>query len=149
MASKVDAARVATGAGVHVVLASASRAAAALAGEDVGTWFSPTGRRMPARLLWLRHASTPHGQLVLDPGAVSAVVTRRTSLLPAGITEVRGDFVAGDPVDLVDAAGTTVGRCLVAYDAAELPGLLGQQTSDLHPRFRREVVHRDDLVLMR
>ena len=144
MASKVDAARVATAAGIGVLLGSALSAADLLKGVG-GTCFAPTGSRISARLLWLAHASTPRGQLVLDEGAVRAVVDRRLSLLPAGITSVAGTFVAGDPVELLTPAGVAVARGLVAYDAAELPALLGQSTrgSGL-----REVVHRDDLVLL-
>ncbi len=148
MASKVDAARVATSAGVHVVLTSTALAAAALAGEPVGTHFTPTGRRLPTRLLWLRHATTPRGQLVLDDGAVAAITQRRASLLSAGITAVHGDFVAGDPVDLLTPTGATVARGLVAYDATELPALLGKSTPALKPQHRREVIHRDDLALL-
>jgi glutamate 5-kinase len=148
MASKIGAARVATSAGVHVVMTSAAHASAALAGSAVGTHFTPTGRRLPTRLLWLRHATTPRGRLVLDDGAVEAVVARRASLLSAGITGVDGDFVAGDPVDLVGPTGAVVARGLVAYDAAELPALLGKSTNALGPRHRREVVHRDDLALL-
>jgi glutamate 5-kinase len=148
MASKVDAARVATAAGVHVVLTSAAHAVDALAGREVGTWFAPTGRRLATRLLWLRYASTPRGSLTLDDGAVQAVVGRRMSLLAAGVTGVDGDFVAGDPVDLCDLGGTPVARGLVGYDATELPPLLGRSTKDLHDRYRRELVHRDDLVVL-
>lgn len=152
MQTKVEAARIATGAGVPVVLTSAGRAAAALAGERVGTMFHPTGRRRPTRLLWLAHATEPKGSLVLDDGAVRAVVERRASLLPAGITQVHGSFTGGDPVDLVDAAGTPVARGLVNYDSTELPGLVGRSTRDLARElgasYEREVVHRDDLVLL-
>jgi len=81
-------------------------------------------------------------------GAVAAVVGRRASLLSAGVTAVDGDFVAGDPVDLVNAAGETVARGVVAYDATELPALLGKSTTALGPRHRREVIHRDDLALL-
>ena len=86
MVTKVAAARIATGAGIPVVLAHADAIAAALAGDDVGTWFSPTGRRTPTRLLWLAHAATPHGRAGARSRAVTAVVERRASLLPAGIT---------------------------------------------------------------
>ncbi|TAK69050.1 MAG: glutamate 5-kinase [Actinomycetota bacterium] len=153
MTTKVDAARIATVAGIPVVLTAASLAAAALAGEPVGTLFHPTGSRPPTRLLWLAHATAPAGRLHLDRGAVDAVVGRRMSLLPAGITTVDGDFAAGDPVDLLDENGHTVARGLVNFDAAELPGLLGRSTRDLArelgPAYEREVVHRDDLVLLR
>ncbi|MDQ1463107.1 MAG: glutamate 5-kinase [Actinomycetota bacterium] len=152
MVTKVEAARLATSAGIPVVLASASAVVDALAGRRVGTLFHPTGVRVASRLLWLAHATTPRGRLVLDPGAVAAVVERRLSLLPAGITAVEGDFAAGDPVDLVDEAGTSVARGLVSYGAAELPGLLGRSTRDLAielgSAYEREVVHRDDLVLL-
>jgi glutamate 5-kinase len=144
MASKVDAAGMATAAGVPVLLTSALRAAEAFRG-DGGTCFWATGSRAPGRLLWLAHASTPRGRLLLDDGAVRAVCLRRTSLLPAGVTGVEGEFEAGDPVELVDAAGRAVARGLVAYDAAELPPLLGRSTRELG---LREVVHRDDLVVL-
>jgi glutamate 5-kinase len=153
MATKVEAARIATVAGVPAVLANAEVAADVLAGAEVGTHFHPTGRRAPSRLLWLAHASTPRGRLVLDPGAVVAVAEKRLSLLPAGITAVEGTFSAGDPVDLLDEKGHTVARGLVNYDSAELPALLGRSTRDLArelgPTYEREVVHRDDLVLLR
>ncbi|MGW0227378.1 glutamate 5-kinase [Actinopolymorpha singaporensis] len=152
MATKVEAARIATAAGVPVVLADAGDAGRALAGERVGTYFHRTGRRRPTRLLWLAHATTPRGRLRLDNGAVRAVCERRASLLPAGIVAVDGAFEVGDPVDLVDTEGRTVARGLVNFDARELPGLLGRSTRDLArelgPAYEREVVHRDDLVLV-
>ena len=152
MATKVDAARIATATGIPTVLAAATDARAALDGADVGTYFQPTGRRTPTRLLWLAHASTPRGRLHLDAGAVEAVVRRRLSLLPAGVTGADGAFAAGDPVDLVDEHGQPVARGLVNFDAGELPLLLGRQTRELAdqygPSFSREIVHRDDLVVL-
>ncbi|NTW40652.1 MAG: glutamate 5-kinase [Cellulomonadaceae bacterium] len=153
MVTKLASVRIATGSGIPVVLTSAAQAAAALTGSDVGTWFAATGRRRSTRMLWLAHAATTQGRLVLDDGAVRAVVDRRTSLLPAGITAVEGDFDAGDPVELVTATGTVVGRGLVAFDSRELPELLGRSTHELRERlgagYDREIVHRDDLVLVR
>jgi glutamate 5-kinase len=153
MQTKVEAARIATGAGIPVVLTSAAQAAPALAGEQVGTMFHPTGRRRPTRLLWLAHATEAKGGLHLDAGAVRAVVDRRASLLPAGLTGVTGAFVGGDPVDLLDPEGVAVARGLVNYDSDELPGLVGRSTrelaSELGASYEREVVHRDDLVLLR
>ena len=152
MATKVDAARIATSSGVPVVVTSAALAAAALSGQPVGTYFHPTGSRRGARLLWLAHASTPRGRLHLDAGAVRAVVERRSSLLPAGVVAVDGEFDAGDPVDLLDESGHTVARGLVNFDASELPGLLGRSTrelaAELGAAYEREIVHRDDLVLL-
>ncbi len=152
MSTKVEAAKIATGAGVPVVLTSTDNAAPALAGEPVGTRFHPTGRRRPTRLLWLAHATEPRGQVVLDAGAVRALTERRASLLPVGITAVVGSFVGGDPVDLVDAAGLVIARGVVNYDSTELPALLGRSTRDLARElgepYEREVVHRDDMVLL-
>ncbi|MGY1777999.1 glutamate 5-kinase [Geodermatophilus sp. SYSU D00804] len=148
MATKVEAALIASGAGVPVVVTSTPQAAAALAGERVGTLFEPSGRRPSGRQFWLRYASRPRGRLVLDDGAVRAVRERHASLLAAGVTGVDGDFLADDPVELVGPDGTVVARGLVAYDARELPALLGRRTTDLDPEYRREVVHRDEMVLV-
>ncbi|WP_203916240.1 glutamate 5-kinase [Rugosimonospora africana] len=148
MITKVEAARIATGAGIPVVLTAAPLAAAALSGDPVGTLFHRVRERPAARLFWLAHATSPRGRLHLDPGAVRAVVGRRASLLAAGITAVDGSFAAGDPVDLVDIEGHPVARGLVNYDAAELPTLLGRSTMELGPGYEKEVVHRDDLVLL-
>ena len=105
------------------------------------------------RLLWLAHATSSLGQIHLDAGAVTALRERGASLLPAGITHVVGGFVARDPVDLLGPDGALIARGLVAYDAAELPALLGRSTRELAvtlgPEYEREVVHRDDMVLLR
>ena len=152
MLTKVEAATIANAAGITTVLTSADRIAAALEGADVGTVFVPTGSRRTSRKLWLEHATTPRGRLLLDPGAVRALTERRTSLLPAGITGVEGIFSDGDAVDLCAPEGTVIGRGLVNYTSAELPGMLGRSTRDLArelgPGYEREVVHRDDLVLL-
>jgi glutamate 5-kinase len=152
MATKVEAAMIASAAGIPVVVAEATSAPSALAGEAVGTYFAGHGRRPATRLLWLKHAAVARGSLHLDKGAVEAVVTRRASLLPAGITGVEGSFDAGDPVNLYDENGAIIARGLVNYDASEIPGLMGRSTrwlaSKLGPEYEREVVHRDDLVIL-
>ncbi|WP_035849229.1 glutamate 5-kinase [Kitasatospora azatica] len=153
MVTKVEAARIATGAGIPVVLTAARHAAAALAGRRTGTLFTRTGSRTADRLLWLAHASSPRGALHLDAGAVHAVVEGGKSLLPAGVTKVDGEFAAGDPVDLLGENGNIVARGLVNFDARELPRLLGRSTRDLAQElgaaYEREVIHRDDLVVLR
>jgi glutamate 5-kinase len=153
MVTKVDAALIATEAGIPTVVARADQAVAALAGEPVGTYFAPHGRRPATRQLWLAHAAVARGTLALDAGAVQAVVASRASLLPAGITGVAGSFDAGDPVDLCDPDGQVVARGLVNYDATEIPALMGRSTRWLAarkgPEYQREVVHRDDLVVLR
>ncbi|HEU5484257.1 MAG TPA: glutamate 5-kinase [Microlunatus sp.] len=152
MITKVDAAKIATSAGIPTVLTSAVQVSGAVAGAAVGTIFHPTGKRRPTRQLWLKHASDARGELVLDDGAVRAVVTRNASLLPAGVTAVRGRFSAGEAVDLVDLRGTVVARGLVNFDADELPALLGKTTRQIADErgagWDRTVVHRDALVVM-
>ncbi len=146
MASKLAAARLASSAGIPVLLAGASDAGRALGAADVGTAFAATGSRLTARRFWLGYATDANGRLHLDDGAVAAVVGRRRSLLAAGITGVDGDFEAGDVVELVSLAGEVVARGVVGYDASELPSLIGRKTHDLPSEQRRVVVHADDLV---
>ena len=153
MVTKVEAATIANAAGITTVLTSAAQAAHALEGADVGTVFAPGGgSRHTSRRLWLAHATTPRGRLLLDAGAVRAITEHRKSLLPAGISAVEGTFVDGDPVDLCTLEGEPVARGLVNYTSAELPGMLGRSThalaKDLGPGYEREVVHRDDLVVL-
>jgi glutamate 5-kinase len=152
MMTKVEAASIAAGSGIHALVTSTANAAAALAGQDVGTWFAVNGSRKPVRLLWLAHLATVHGRLMLDDGAVKAVRDRHRSLLPAGISDVSGDFEAGDPVEMVALDGTVVARGLVNYSSEELPRMLGRSTQELGQAmgrgYDREVVHVDDLVLL-
>nr|WP_216077563.1 glutamate 5-kinase [Isoptericola sediminis] len=151
MVTKLESVRIATQDGVPVVLTCADNVARALAGEDVGTFFAAGGKRSTARRLWIAHAARTEGRLHLDDGATRAVLGGRASLLPAGITRVEGHFETGDPVELVGPDGTVVARGLVAYDAGDLPDLLGRSTyalrEELGEGYDREVVHRDDLVL--
>ncbi|HEX6346627.1 glutamate 5-kinase [Umezawaea sp.] len=161
MASKLAAATLAASAGIPVLLAGATDAARALGTPTsgtptsgtptpgtpaVGTAFAATGTRLTARRFWLGYAADANGTLVLDDGAVAAVVNRRRSLLAAGITAVEGTFEAGDVVELANLTGQVVARGVVAYDAAELPALIGRSSHELPAEHRREVVHADDLV---
>ncbi|WP_026423100.1 glutamate 5-kinase [Actinokineospora inagensis] len=146
MASKLAAARLASAAGVPVLLAAASDAPRALGPADVGTAFATSGRRLSSRRFWLAYAADTNGTLTLDDGAVAAVVTHRRSLLAAGITTSSGDFQAGDVVELADPTGAVIARGITNFDAAELPALIGHSTHDLPTSRRREVIHADDLV---
>ena len=152
MTTKIEAARIATAAGVVTTVTAADRVTEVLAGGDVGTVFLPVGVRGRSRRLWLEHATTARGRLLVDDGAVAALVHRKKSLLPAGIVAVEGTFHEGDPVDVCAPDGTAVARGLVNYDSVELPALLGRSTRelarDLGPEYEREVIHRDDLVVL-
>jgi glutamate 5-kinase len=152
MTTKIEAARIASAAGVTTVITAAERVREALAGKDVGTLFLPIGVRGGSRRLWLRHATTVRGRLVIDDGAVEALTQRKKSLLPAGIVRVEGAFHEGDAVEVCALDGTAVARGLTNYSAKELPALLGHSTRelarDLGPEYEREVIHRDFLVVL-
>ena len=152
MVTKIEAARISTGAGITMLLTNLKSASDALSGGDVGTIFQPVRDRKPSRLLWLEHASTPQGRLTLDDGAATAIIERGVSLLPAGVTAVSGEFSAGDTVELITTKGLVIARGLVAFDSDEIPQMLGKSTKDiaalLGAEYERELVHRDDLVLL-
>ncbi|MGB8404021.1 MAG: glutamate 5-kinase [Mycobacterium sp.] len=146
MASKLSSALLAADAGVPVLLAAAADAKAALTDASVGTVFAARAERMSARRFWVRYAAEATGTLVLDDGAVRAVVEQRKSLLPAGITDVSGRFHGGDVVELHGLDGRSVARGVVAYDDTELRGMIGRSTAELPVDMRRPAVHADDLV---
>jgi glutamate 5-kinase len=152
MVTKIEAARIATGAGIPMLLTSLKEVSDSISGAELGTLFLAQKNKRSSRLLWLAHASTPRGRLVLDDGAVNALKQRGVSLLPAGVTAVTGEFSSGDTVELVDLAGVVIARGLVAFDSEEIPQMLGRSTRDLArdlgPEYERELVHRDDLVML-
>lgn len=120
MSSKVEAARIAASGGVAVVLAHADQLAEVLAGEELGTLFEARGRRRPRRLLWLAHAAEVAGELRIDAGAEGALAGHHASLLAAGVSDVIGDFEAGDPVDIRGGRGRLLARGLADCSAREL-----------------------------
>ena len=152
MVTKIEAARIVTSAGIEMLLTNLENLEAALNGADVGTKFKVVDDRKPSRTLWLEYASTPRGKLILDEGAVKALKERGVSLLPAGVTKVEGDFNSGDTVELVAPNGNVIARGIVAFDSDEIPQLLGRSTrelaAELGSEYERELVHRDDLVLL-
>jgi glutamate 5-kinase len=151
MASKLQAAKMASWSGIRTVIAAADRPGvlvAAVAGDPgVGTVVRPRDRRLPARKLWIAFAKSYEGVVEVDEGAHEALVQRGTSLLPVGVVRVVGDFRAGDAVEIADKAGTVIAKGLVRMSAAELRTVAGWQTGDLPEGVPHEVVHRDDLVV--
>ena len=152
MVTKIEAARISTSAGTPMLLTSLAQSADALAGSEVGTFFKAQTARSNSRLLWLAHASSAHGRLILDDGAVKAILEKGVSLLPAGVTSVEGVFSAGDTVEIASKDGKVIARGLVAFDSQEIPQMLGRSTKELAAslgaEYERELVHRDDLVLL-
>ncbi len=151
MASKLIAARIASWSGVRTVIANAQRegvVAAILGGEQIGTTFEAHRRTLTARKLWIAFAAETSGRIVVDEGARSALTTKNTSLLPAGVIGVEGVFDSGATVDIVGADGVVFARGMSAISAAQLRDVVGMQTSALPLGMHHEVVHRDDLVVL-
>ena len=151
MASKLSAARMASWSGVRAVIATASRPNVlvdAVAGASVGTTFLASSRNLPARKLWIGFATNIEGALVVDDGARRALVERGTSLLPAGIVEVVGEFEEGDVVEVRDTSGRVVARGMVLSDAVVLREVKGRRTSELPAGAAHETIHRDDLLVL-
>ena len=122
---------------------------AAASGDATGTRFAPHPERASSFKLWLRYAKPSHGTLRVDDGAARVLRERGSSLLPVGITEVDGDFEAGDAVE-VAADGEPIGKGIVNYSAAELRRIKGLRTDkvrELLPHASEEAVHRDYFVL--
>lgn len=154
MLSKLEAARRGMLAGAAVVVADARdprTLGAILSGEDTGTLFVPHPQRIQARKHWIAFTLRPRGALLLDSGAVTAVVEKGRSLLPVGVLGVRGDFGPGDAVTLLATDGREIGRGLARLGATETAAIAGKRTEELSTARGIDcdlvIVHRDDLVL--
>ncbi|HEY8527472.1 MAG TPA: glutamate 5-kinase [Acidimicrobiales bacterium] len=152
MASKLAAAKIAAWSGVRAVIAHAGRADVLLDAANgtpgVGTVVVARRRRLPARKLWIAFAVGSSGTVFVDEGARKALTERGVSLLPAGVTGVKGGFSAGDAVEIADPDGEVFAKGLTRLDAAGLREVAGLHTADLPEGFTHEVVHRDDLVVL-
>ena len=152
MRSKVVAAEMATAGGIETVICSGLRdgaLAAALSGEPGGTRFPPREERYSSFKLWLKYAKPSHGTIVVDGGAARALRDGGTSLLPVGVTDVRGDFDAGDAVQVAHGA-IVIGKGICNYAAAELVRVKGMKSAavrEVMPRATDEAIHRDYFVL--
>ena len=148
MASKIEAARRATLAGAHVVIADARKAdvlTRIFAGEDEGTVFVASAHRLTAKKHWIAFTLRPRGDVWLDAGAASAVRGKGKSVLLIGVSGVRGDFRAGDSVRVLAPDGTELGRGLARCSSAHAVVLAGQPTK--LPADQAVLVHRDELVV--
>lgn len=152
MASKLAAARIASWSGVRTVIADAQQQdvlVRVLAKErGAGTQFLPHDRQLSARKLWIAFAAHNAGVIVVDAGAKAALTERNTSLLHAGVIEVRGDFSEGDTVEIADLDGRVFARGMVSVDAVQASAAAGCQSEDLPEGVPHEIVHRDDLVVL-
>jgi glutamate 5-kinase len=154
MQTKIEAAKIATGAGTHLIIASGrvDHPLRAVAEGARSTWFIATGNPVTARKKWIAGSLEPKGTLTIDAGAVAAL-RRGKSLLPAGVARVDGGFERGDAVIIRGPDGAEIGRGLCAYDAADAQKIRGRSSADIASILgfsgRAEMVHRDDLVVGR
>jgi len=153
MRTKLIAARIATGAGcaMAIALGQQDRPLQAMEQGARCSWFLPEPAGRSARKRWIAGSLAPLGVLVVDDGAARALA-RGSSLLPAGLRAVEGEFRRGDPVSVRNAAGQELARGLVAYDAGDAARIAGHRSEQLEAilgwRGRDEIIHRDDLVVL-
>ena len=152
--TKITAAGIATSAGVKTAITHGQfpqYIERILHGEPLGTQFTPQLRADSARKRWIAHGLVTVGKIYLDPGAVAAIATGGKSLLPAGITQIEGDFEATDAVELCDGVGKEIARGIVNYSRIELDRIQGHRSIDIIDLLgyigEETVVHRDNLVL--
>ncbi len=155
MATKVEAARLATCSGVEVVVAAGREPDVLLrldSGERIGTLFVAPASRLESRKRWMASGLASHGRIVVDRGAVSALKKGTGSLLPAGVTAVQGSFKRGDIVDIVADGGIRIASGIVNYDSGDVDRIRGRRTDQmtglLEHVYGDEVVHRNNMVVL-
>lgn len=153
MATKLMAARIATGAGCHVVLTSGKRdhPVAKLLDGERATWFTASQTPRAARKHWIAGGLNPEGTVTVDKGAERALL-KGGSLLPAGVTAIVGSFDRGAVVDIKGESGALIARGLTAYSSTDSQRIIGHNSSAIEGLLgycgRSELVHRDDMVMM-
>ena len=155
MKTKLEAAKIASAAGVRTVIANGRRpdvVKAALEGTGPSTTIPPSGETMSHRKRWIAFGRAPRGALHVDDGARRALIEQGKSLLAAGITRVDGAFEVGDAVRIVDAEGRDVASGLVNYRSADIARIMGRKSHEIEQILGQkdfdEVVHRDNLVVL-
>ena len=152
MRTKIDAARIATAGGTHMVIADGRRKNPLRTIGEGGrcTWFLTPSNPAAARKTWIAGALEPKGAVFVDDGAAKALATG-ASLLPVGVRRIEGAFARGDAVLIRSASGSVLGRGLIAYDAEEAARIIGRASREIEAIVgypgRAEMIHRDDLAL--
>ena len=155
METKIEAARMTTQAGIPAVIADGRRENVIreiLQGRPVGTFFAPIRDRLTHKKHWIAYTLRKKGELVLDEGAVEAIVRRGKSLLPSGVTSVHGKFENGEMVACVDRRGQEIARGITHYSSQEIERIMGKRSSQIEAilgyQIQDEIIHRDELVLL-
>jgi glutamate 5-kinase len=152
MRTKIEAGKIATAAGTHMVIGSGhvEHPLQAIVGGAPCTWFLTPANPVTARKKWIAGSLEPRGVLHIDAGAVRALRSGK-SLLPAGVVKIEGGFERGDAVIVRGPDGAEVGRGLIAYDAGDADKIKGRSSADIPTLIgyagRAEMIHRDDLVI--
>ncbi len=143
METKIKAARIATHAGIPVVIASGSDPKvlkSIVSGEDIGTFFIPSSRGLSQNERWIAHSRRKNGGIVIDDGCRDAVLKYGKSILPVGVKSIKGVFEKGDSIRVFDIAGKEIGVGLTNYSSHEFDEILGL-------KFKDEIIHRDNFVI--
>jgi len=155
MYTKIQAAKIAVNSGVVMVIASGMRDGVVrevLSGANIGTLFLSKESRLHIRKRWLAFGSRIRGSVVVDKGCEQAIVTTGSSLLPAGVTAVEGEFEQGSTIRVLTDEGREIARGVVNYGADDVRKIAGAQTQDIIERLGSklydEVIHRDNMVLL-
>ena len=154
MTTKIAAARIATTAGCAMAIAAGAPLHPVRRLEEGAecTWFLPAQNPENARKQWIAGSLRPSGALTIDAGALQALRSGK-SLLPAGVIAVSGHFARGDTVSVLDRDGSEIARGMIAYSERDAARIIGKRSADIEAllgfRGRDEMIHRDDLVMMR
>jgi glutamate 5-kinase len=152
MKTKIEAAKIATASGTTMVIASGKieHPLSALKRGARSTWFAPSPNPINKRKKWIAAGLAVTGTINIDQGAIKAIKAGK-SLLPAGVTQVTGEFSRGDTIEICDQQGTAIGRGLSQYDFIDALKSIGLRRSEIEalfgPNIRSTMIHRDDLVL--
>lgn len=144
MITKLQAAQICMNAGIPTVIASGKKKdiiKKIIEKEKIGTRIQPKGSKLESRKRWLAHGLKKEGTIIVDEGAKDALVKKNKSLLPVGIKEIKGEFISGDLVSIVDLSGKEFARGLVNFSSLELAEIYGKKGAS-------EVVDRDNLVII-
>lgn len=154
MLTKIRAAKKVTAAGIPMVIAKGEKPGILtnlFEGEEHGTFFVPGKERLSRKKCWIAFSLKPQGTIIIDDGAVKAIVEKGKSLLPGGIIRVKGEFGQGSPVEFCNADNEVIGVGLVNYSASDIKKIMGLKTSRIKEKLGHkpydEVIHRDNLAL--
>lgn len=155
MKTKLDAAKIACASGLPMVIANGNREnviAEVLSGEGRMTVFGANENALPSRKRWIAFGTSAKGSVSIDEGAQKALLKSNTSLLPAGIVSVEGEFGSGDAVSILDGRGKEIARGLANYPSDQMAKICGLNTTEIAAVLGRKdydsAIHKDNLVLL-